>query len=267
MAIPPAPPGYGPSGYGAPAGPGAPWPPGTGSTPHPGVGYGHPQAPSPRQMLLTALTRARAASLCLFALIGGWLAFGIGGLLLLDATSSLQDGQVLAALDTSDNADVLFGLAILWLIGVGAAVWALMALWTSWTARAARSVGRAGEVGLSHIGWWGLFVPLGNIVLVPLAHHQAARFTASARQPQHQQQQPTGNVALLVVWWVAAAVALTCVLVAAGLSGDEASVLSEHAEAAGVLMVLASVVGTAASITGGIAMRTVHRQGRVVTDA
>ncbi|MCW2622195.1 MAG: hypothetical protein JWL64_1797, partial [Frankiales bacterium] len=245
------PPGYGqpagygpPPGYGQPAGYGQPYPYGPG-----------PVQDDPRQALHTAASRLSMAAWFLWATILGWSLFATAGLIFFDGGSKWDAGRTGAASDALDTAGVVYGLGIFALVLTGGAVWALLALWTSWTARAARAAGRASQVTMSHIGWWGLFVPLGSLVLPVLAYAQAGRATDSARNGGN------GRVpTLLIVWWVLAATAYVLSFSGLTATGDDYS--SPYWNTAGTLFLLGGLTGVASCVVGAISFRRIAQQAR-----
>ena len=248
--------GYGQSGYGpVPHGQ-----PGYGAVPYGPGPYGQPgygPAPDrPADALYAASSRATVASALLWVLVPVWGLFLVAGLVLLGARGAhLEDAE--AALAADDRASVFAGLGVLGFLTVGAALWALLALWSSWTARAARAVGRPVDGSLSHLAWWGGFVPIAALVLPALAYAKAGRTLDGAVRGGPGRVPP-----LLAAWWGLFVLAFLGVVVAAG-TGD-APDRSFGVDGAGLLV--AGLAGIAASVCGALALRTAAAQARTVAD-
>ncbi len=254
--LPPPPVGYGPPTVGGAsplAGPG-PVPPGWGA---PTWGGPPSWAPSgPGTALRRASGAARTVSVLCWVLLAAWVLLLAAGTAYVAADDqALTEAQYDSALSTGDGAS---GFGVLLLLGLGAAVWAVLAVWTCRTAEAARLAGNGSRSSRAGWAWWGLFVPLAGAVLPLLAYREAAAYlTAGHRTGGPGQGWGDGWRAepvprLLTAWWVLWAVAAVFVVTGAGTL-DTAT--------AGGAYVLAGLVGAASSVCGALALRRLAAVG------
>lgn len=198
-------------------------------------------AQNAEQAAATAASRARSASISLGLLTAAWLVVAVGGLLTLGkgGTSGVY------ALDGSGVGGLLRTLGPTLVVLLGVPVWALLALWCSWTRHAARAAGRGGDTGsTTGMAWWGLFVPLANLVLPLLAYLGAARSGDATDQGRR------GRADVrLVVWWVLFLLAVLAASFARALvSSDQLDAVEVNTYA--LLYAASGLLGAAGSASG-----------------
>ncbi len=252
-APPPAPPAYG---YGGPP----PAPPGWQPVPPaaPPYGYGPPAgwAPPPPPHLQRAAGALAAVPWLMWALALAYLLTLVNGIV---ALATADEGYSSSTYETGESIGIV---GVLLFIGVGAAIWALLALWCSHTSLAARQAGNLPSgSSVSHIAWWGVFVPVGYLFLPFLAYREAARHTSAVAA--HGQLRNAGEgwrqaplPPRMLPWWVTWAVATLLYSVYMGVSGYGWYTLE------GLLMLTSGVIGIGASVLGALVFRDLAARAR-----
>jgi hypothetical protein len=128
-----------------------------------------PAVADPDALFARGTSALRTASVLLWCLVAAHAVMAIGAL----AVIAVADGGSAADIEAAEG----FGsIGLLAWLGLGTALWAVLGLWCSRTSLAARAAGNQRD-SVSHMAWWGVFVPVAGLVLPFLAYREAAKYT------------------------------------------------------------------------------------------
>jgi hypothetical protein len=233
-----------PNGYGVPPQGWGPAPVG-GPVPY----WPYPVSPAladPDALLARGTSALRTASVLLWCLVAAHALMAIGALALI----AVADGGSATDIEAAEG---IGGIGWLAWFALGTALWAVLGLWCSRTSLAARAAGNQRD-SVSHMAWWGVFVPVAGLVLPFLAYREAAKYTHAVARTGAQ---PRGageawratRIPLGVqAWWLLFVASSLCL--GAFSAVDPAEDLLE-----GIFLLGAAMFGAASAICGALSLR------------
>jgi hypothetical protein len=203
--------------------------------------------PDPDALLARGMGALRTARVLLWCLVAAHTVMAAGALALIAV--AVADGGSVTDIAAAEG---IGGLGLLAWFGLGTALWVMLALWCSRTSLAARAAGNQRD-SVSHMAWWGLFVPVAGLVLPFLAYRDAAKYTqavvrAGAQPRGAGEAWRTMRLPLEVrAWWVLFVASSVCL--GAYDAVDPAEDVLE-----GIFLLAAAMFGAASAVCGALSL-------------